>query len=139
MSRSMSTPARLREYQPVGRQAEDAALGDVENGLAGPAGDLPGEGHVLDILDEFAVSPSRTIFSAPPSSMAMSSLPATKVPTNTTFLAFWLMLMKPPAPGEPWAEFRDVEVAGCGPPAPAPGRRRRAAAVVEIELVGAGR
>jgi len=28
----------------------------------------------------------------------MRSRPALKVPTKTTFFAFWLMLMKPPAP-----------------------------------------
>ncbi|MCY1526246.1 hypothetical protein D9M68_612550 [compost metagenome] len=30
--------------------------------------------------------------------MRMSCSPALKVPTKTTALAFWLMLMKPPAP-----------------------------------------
>ena len=40
--------------------------------------------------------PSLTIFSRPPST-AISSPPAVKVPQNTTFFAFWVMLMKPPA------------------------------------------
>ena len=33
-----------------------------------------------------------------PSATSMSLSPAVNVPANTTFLAFWLMLMKPPAP-----------------------------------------
>jgi len=32
-------------------------------------------------------------------------VPATKVPVNTTFLAFWLMLMKPPAPASRGPNF----------------------------------
>ena len=46
----------------------------------------------------FGIRPSLTIRTRP-SSITTSSPPELKVPMNTTFLAFWLMSMKPPHPG----------------------------------------
>ena len=45
----------------------------------------------------FLEVPSRRIWSFS-SATENSPPPAMKVPTNTTFFAFWLMLIKPPAP-----------------------------------------
>ena len=46
----------------------------------------------------FGVRPSLTICTRP-SATTTSRPPELKVPTKTTFLAFWLMSMKPPQPG----------------------------------------
>ena len=49
----------------------------------------------------------------------MRSAPAVKVPQKTTFLAFWLMLMKPPAPasrGPNRETFRLPSASACARP-----------------------
>ena len=120
----------------AGRRApEHAALGDVEHRLAGLGRIGAAEGDLLDRLDELArLCPSRTIRSRP-SSTAISSPPAVKVPANTTLRAFWLMLMNPPAPASLRAEPADVDVArGVDLRHPQAGQVEPAA-VVEVELL----
>ena len=58
------------------------------------------------------------------------------VPRNTTFFAFWLMLMKPPAPASCGPNFDDVEVALLVGLREAEERHVEPAAVVEVELIG---
>ena len=55
----------------------------------------------------FLAVPSLTMISLS-FSIARRSLPALKVPTNMTFLAFWLMLMKPAGAGKLGPELADV-------------------------------
>ena len=58
-----------------------------------------------------------------------------KVPVKTTALAFWLMLMKPPAPVSLPAEPADVDVALGVALGHAEDGEVEAAAVVEVELL----
>ena len=127
--------ARLDQLQAPSRQPEDAALGDVEHGLAALARVAAAEGAVLDLAHELA----RRALAArcadgrprPPPQRARRERA-----DEDHALAFWLMLMKPPAPGQPRTEARDVEVAlpvGLGE---AEEREVEPAAVVEVELVG---
>ena len=58
-----------------------------------------------------------------------------KVPANTTFRAFWLMLMKPPAPASSRAETADVDVAGGVGLGHAEHGDVQPAAVIEVELL----
>ena len=51
----------LDQLEPGGRQAEDAAFGDVEHGLARLGGDLAAEGDLLDLGAEFLRRPSCTM------------------------------------------------------------------------------
>jgi hypothetical protein len=92
------------------------------------------EGPVLDLL-------RRTFSPCHPRGCAVavlertSSLPAVKVPTKTTFLAFCEMLMKPPAPARRGPNFETLRLP-CGPPARGRESDIQAATVVEIELAG---
>ena len=62
--------------------------------------------------------------------------PAVKVPTKTTALAFWLMLMKPPAPASRGPKRETLRLP-CGVDLrQAEEGEVEAAAVVEVELVG---
>jgi hypothetical protein len=59
-----------------------------------------------------------------------------KVPTKTTFLAFWLMLMKPPAPARRGPNFETLRLPSAVGLGQAEEGDVEPAAVVEIELAG---
>ena len=115
---------------------EHAALGDVEHRLALLGGIRAVERDLLDACARTCrLRPSRTMRSLP-SSIATSSPPAVNVPRRRARRAFWLMLMKPPAPASSRPEAADIDVAlsasTCGH---AETRHVEPAAVVEIELL----
>ena len=79
--------------------------------------------------------PSFTMRSSP-SAHCTSSPPAVKVPLKTAFLAFWLMLTKPPMPMILSSKPANVDVASGIDLAEGQEREVEAAAVVEVKLVG---
>ena len=62
--------------------------------------------------------------------------PAPKVPTKITFLAFWLMLMKPPAPASLGPNLLTLRLPGAVDLGEAEKGHVETAAIVEIELIG---
>ncbi len=112
----------LAQLDPLGRQLEHAALGDVEHRLARRRRARPGEGDLLDAGPASSSPGPRVRIVSRPSATATSRPPAVSVPANTTARAVWLMLMKPPAPGELRPEARDVDVARPRRPRPCRGR-----------------
>jgi hypothetical protein len=69
-------------------EGEDAALGDVEYGLALGYGIGPGKGDMLDLFEEFLHRSLPVTITNRSSLTEISRPPAVKVPTKTTFLAF---------------------------------------------------
>ena len=65
----MSMPGAISiSSRPVGRQAEHAALGDVEHRLPALDGVVAAEGAVLDLVDELARRRLRSTIAQRPSS-----------------------------------------------------------------------
>ena len=120
----MSMPgATSVSSRPSLRQPEHAAFGHVEHRLSALRGVLAAEGPMLDLPDEL-LSVAVLAIASRPSSIAGSRPPASKVPTNTTFFAFWLILMKPPAPASCGPNLLTLTIAL--PHRPAPGRGKPA-------------
>ena len=131
----MSIPgATSISSSPLVCQLEHAAFGHVKDGLPRAAPHpRPENVRCSTTWTNLCIPPSGTMRSRPLST-AISRPPAVKVPTKTTFLAFWLMFMKPPAPasrGPNLLTFRlPARSARRGR-----GRHIDTAAVVEIELI----
>ena len=126
----------LDQLEAAVGQAEHAALGDVEHLLAAPARHAAAEGAVLDLRARTCASCLRSRSRSLPSSTATCRSPAVKVPTKTTFLAFWLMLMKPPAPASRGPNLLTLRLPSRVGLRQAEERDVEPAAVVEVELVG---
>ena len=125
----------LDQLQPLRPQPEDATLGDVEHRLVLGRRHLARKRDLLDALVEFLrpCPPARCEAARPRS--CRSRPPAVNVPANTTLRAFWLMLMKPPAPAS-FGPKRLTLTLPCGVRLRhAEEREVEPAAVVEIELL----
>ena len=135
MSRSRSMPGAISiSSSPCDVSAEDAPLGDVEDGLAARGGVAAAEGDLPHCFDELA-GPALLHDPKPPSSIATWRPPAVKVPVKTTALAFWLMLMKPPAPASLPPNRLTLTLPSASHSRHAEDGEVEAAAVVEVELL----
>ena len=125
----------LDHFQAARGQPEHAALGDVQRRLAALA---PRSAPLKVRCSTSSTNLQRRALAArscsAPSSISTCRSPAVKVPTNTTFFAFWLMLMKPPAPARRGPNLLDVQVAVAVGLRQAEEGDVQAAAVVEVEL-----
>ena len=125
----------LGQLQAALGQPEDAALGDVEHRLPGLAGrSAPLKVTWSTCLTNFRARPSWRMRSWP-SSTAIFSPPAVKVPAKTTLRAFWLMLMKPPAPASFGPKRLTLRLPSLVAFGQAEAGHVEAAAVVEVELL----
>ena len=131
----IDTRRDLGQFQPSGSQSEDAALGDVKHALA-PLGRLwAAEGAVLDFLDELlrlAVFQNQQ-FSGVDRNFQIAGGKRTD---KNYFLGLLRNIDEAARPGQPRAEFGDIQVAllvGLGQPEES---NVEAAAIVEIKLAG---
>jgi hypothetical protein len=122
----------LGQLEAASAQLEHAALGDVEHRLAALGGTRPLKVRCSTSSTNLASGPPQ--MRSCPSLTATSRPPAVKVPTKTTFLAFWLMLMKPPAPASRGPNLLTLRLPSAVGLGQAEEGHVEAAAVVEVEL-----
>ncbi len=98
MSASRSTPGAISASSiPSLVRANTQRSVTYRTGCPFPIAVLPLNVTCSTCSTNLTIEPSFSIPSLPPSTDTLRS-PAVNVPTKTTFLAFWLMLMNPPAP-----------------------------------------
>ena len=124
----------FHQFHPARRTPEHAALGDVQDRLAFLCRVRAVECDLLDACTNLRLRPSRTIRSSP-SSIATSSPPAVNVPAKTIRRAFWLMLMKPPAPASRGPKRLTLTWPSASTSAMPEARHVEPTAIVEIELL----